>query len=92
MAVKGTATLDFGAAPGTNYIVTTVTGQTGILSGSVASAYLMAESTADHNTYEHSIVPIMLRCGNVVASTGFDIIATSELRLTGTFTVNWIWA
>lgn len=92
MANKGTATIDFGAAPGTNYIVTTVTGQTTILSGSVADAYLMANATADHNAYEHSIVPITLRCGNIVASTGFDIIATSEFRLTGTFTVNWIWA
>ena len=92
MANKGTAVLNFGSAPGTNYVITTVTGETSILSGSVAEAYLMAQSTATHNSYEHSIVPITLRCGNVVASTGFDIIASSEFRLTGTFTVNWVWA
>lgn len=92
MANKGTADIDFGSAPGTNYVVTTVTGETSILSGSVVEAYLMASTTATHNSYEHSIVPITLRCGNVVASTGFDIVASSEFRLTGTFTVQWVWA
>lgn len=92
MANKGTAVLNFGSAPGTNYVVTTVTGETSILADSVAEAYLMAASTATHNSYEHSIVPITIRCGNVVAGTGFDIIASSELRLSGTFTVQWVWA
>jgi hypothetical protein len=92
MANKGSTTIDFGSAPGTNYIVVTITGETSILSGSVADAFIMASDTATHNSYEHSIVPITLRCGNVVAGSGFDIVATSELRLTGTFTVQWVWA
>lgn len=92
MANKGTAILNFGSAPGTNMVITTVTGEAGILSGSAADAFIMANSTATHNSYEHSIVPIILRCGNIIPGIGFDIIATSELRLTGTFLVNWVWA
>jgi len=85
----GTATLDFGSAPGTNMVTTTITGQTGILSGSTISAWLMAEATATHNAYEHMIVPLRITCGNIVAGVGFDIVAVSDLRLTGTFTCRW---
>lgn len=88
----GTATLNFGAAPGTNVATVTVTGQTGILSGSKVEAWLMGDSTASHNAYEHLIVPLVVRCGNIVAGTGFDIVASSDLRLTGTFSVHWTWA
>lgn len=87
----GTATLNFGSAPGTNVVVSTVTGQSAITSGSKVEAFLMGDSTATHNAYEHFIVPLVLRCGNIVAGTGFDIYASSDLRLTGTFTVNWVW-
>lgn len=89
-ATYGTATLDFGSAPGTNMVTTTVTGQTSILAGSTLSAWLMAEATASHNAYEHMIVPIRLTCGNIVAGTGFDIVAQSDWRLTGTFTCRWM--
>lgn len=93
MGAKGTIDIDFGSAPGTNYIVTSVTGQTEISSvTSAADAFLMADSTASHNSYEHSIAPIQLVCGNIVTGTGFDIIATSEHRLTGVFKVHWVWA
>ena len=91
MGATGTAILDFGSAPGTNFVTTTVTGQGSILSGSNVEAFMMADSTATHNSYEHSIVPFVLRCGNIVAGTGFDILASSELRLTGTFSVRWVW-
>ena len=85
----GTATLDFGSVPGTHLVTTTITGQTGILSGSTISAWLMAEATATHNAYEHMIVPLRITCGNIVAGVGFDIVAVSNLRLTGTFTCRW---
>jgi hypothetical protein len=49
----------------------------------------MASSTATHNAYEHSILPITLTCGNIVAGVGFDIYASSTLRLDGTFSVIW---
>lgn len=87
----GTATLDFGAAPGSNVATVMVTGQTDIVSGSQATAELMGDTTADHNAYEHLIVPLTVRCGDIVAGTGFTITASSEWRLTGTFKVRWSW-
>lgn len=94
MGATGTAVLNFGAAPGTNTATVTVTGQTGLLSGSHIEAWLQAaaaDATAEHNAYEHALVPLTPRAMNVVAGTGFDIFATTEWRLTGTFTVHWVW-
>jgi hypothetical protein len=88
----GTATLTFGAAPGTNYVSVAVTGQTGIGVSSHAEAFLMASTTATHNEIEHLLSGIRLTCGNIVAGTGFTIYAFTELRLTGTFSVHWVWA
>jgi hypothetical protein len=92
MGAQGTATLNFGAAPGTNYVSVAVTGQVSIVSGaSLAEAWMMASSTGDHNAIEHSIIPIKLTCGDIVTGTGFTIYAFTELRLTGTFSVQWVW-
>ena len=88
---RGTSILDFGNSPGTNLAETTITGQVGILSTSFVQAFLMASSTSSHNSYEHSIVPLVIRCGNIITNTSFDIIASSDLRLSGTFLVNWSW-
>ena len=87
----GTAVINFGSAPGTNVVTATVTGQTGIVAGSQVQAFMMAEPTATHNAYEHTIAPIRLICGNISAGAGFDIIASTDLRLTGTFNVRWNW-
>lgn len=91
----GTVNIDFGAAPGTNYIETVVSGQTGIAAGSHVEAFMMGDATAGatgHNAYEHTIAPIMLRCGGIVAGTSFVIYANcGELRLNGIFTVHWVW-
>ena len=89
---QGSATLDFGAAPGGTTAKVAVTGQAAILSGSDVEAYLMGDATASHNADEHLFVPMTIRVGTVVAATGFTIYATSDLRLTGTFTVRWVWA
>lgn len=92
MGATGTATLDFGAAPGRNDATVTVTGQTGILTGSHVEAWIMGtDSTAAHNAYEHAMVPMITRATNLVAGTGFDIFASCEWLLTGTFTVHWVW-
>jgi hypothetical protein len=92
MATAGIATLDFGGVPGTNRVTSTVTGQAGILSDSHIEAWLMGATTATHNAYEHTFVPMDLRCSNIVAGTGFDIIATTNLRLNGTFICHWVWS
>lgn len=87
----GTATINFGVAPGTNLVSVAVTGQTAIASGSHAEAFFMGDTTADHNADEHQFADIKLVCGSIVAGTGFTIFASTQLRLTGTFTVHWVW-
>lgn len=88
----GTATLNFGATPGTNLTTVTVTGQTGIASDTTVSLSVAGnDSTADHNAYEHSIVPLTLSCSAIVVGTSFTITASSDWRLTGTFKVRWTW-
>lgn len=91
----GTATLDFGAAPGTNVVTATVTGQTGITTTSHVEAWIIGDATADHNAYEHlHIFPqrIGLACGDLVLDTGFTIYAETELRLTGDVSVHYVWS
>ena len=86
----GTATIDFGT--GNNIATTTITGQGAIVSGSNVEAFLMGDTSADHTTYEHSMVPMRLVCGNIVGGTGFDIVATCvTMPLTGQWTVRWVW-
>lgn len=93
MAITGTAILNFGSAPGTNYVTTTVTGQSAIVSGSNVEAFMMGNDfTSDHNVIEHQLVPMTIRCGNIVGGSGFDISVASEYRLTGTFNIRWVWA
>lgn len=88
----GTATVDFGAAPGGNYAFADIDDQADIQSTSHAEAWMMAESSADHNATEHMIAPIKLTCGDVTPSVGFRVHAVCEWRLTGTFKVRWVWA
>jgi hypothetical protein len=73
-------------------VTTTVSGQTGIKSTSAVLAFMMGEATDDHNAYEHMLAPIRLTCGNIVPGEGFDIVAVTDHRLTGTFNVRWSWA
>jgi hypothetical protein len=88
----GAATVDFGSAPGSNFATATVTGQTAILDTSSVDAFLMAEATADHNAYEHIIVPLQVIASDIVPGVGFTVNAVSELRLSGRFSVRWSWA
>jgi hypothetical protein len=94
MGAQGTATIDFGLAPGTNIVSVAVTGQATIASNSFAEAFFQGnDSTASHNAYEHMIAPqaITLSCSNFIAGTGFTINAITQLRVDGTFTVRWVW-
>lgn len=88
---SGSAVLDFGATPGTNYVTLDITGQTTIAGTSKIKVYKNIQSTATHNVEEHQIVPLELTAGNIVAGTGFTIYALSDLRLDGTFNVYWEW-
>lgn len=73
-----------------------VTGQSGIVSGSNAEAFLMGDSVADpngHSADEHLIENLVIRCGSVIAGVGFTIYAFCALGTTqGKFQVRWVWA
>lgn len=69
----GTATLDFGAFPGASDTSIAVTGQTGIVAGSIVQAWLRPVDTADHLADEHLVETLRIEVGNIVAGTGFTI-------------------
>lgn len=93
MGDTGSATLNFGAAPGSSYATVDVTGQAGITGTSKVEAFLMSETSTDHNTIEHQLFAryFGITCGNIVAGTGFTVYAVTDLRLTGAVKVNWVW-
>lgn len=91
----GTATIDFGAAPGANEASVAVTGQATILATSKADAYVMADDTSpDHTAADHRYLETFasLSCGTPTAATGFTIHARSHHKLTGQWSVRWVWA
>ena len=73
MSGSGTTTIYFGAFPGKTDATVTVTGQAGILSGSLVEAWVVPNATADHSADEHWVDPPDVKAGNVVAGTGFTI-------------------
>lgn len=82
MGAQGTATLDFGAFPGASDASVAVTGQSGIVSGSLVEAWLRPAATVDHSADEHMLETIKVFAGNIVAGTGFTIYGfnTSQLN------------
>jgi hypothetical protein len=95
MSNQGTATIDFGAWPGSNEASATVAGQADIEATSGVEAWFMGDDTsADHTAADHRYAPcfIHLTCGSIVAGTGFTIFARSTEKMTGTWSVRWVWA
>lgn len=89
----GTATLDFGATPGTNIAEVAVTGQAGLVATDHVEVFMMGtDSTATHNAYEHKVVPMRLTISSITAGVGFMITGVTDYRLDGTFKVRWVWA
>lgn len=76
-------------APGTNTASTTVTGLTAFTDTDTVQAWLMADSTADHDALAHALVPVRLRVRAPITGTGFTIDAVSEHRLRGAFKVRY---
>ena len=90
----GTATIDFGAHPGSNEASVTVTGQAAILATSKAEAFGMGDDTSlDHTAGDHRYLQTFaaLSCGTPTAATGFTIYARSHEKLTGRFSLRWVW-
>jgi hypothetical protein len=78
----GTATLDFGAFPGKSDASVAVTGQTGIVSGSLVEAWIRPEATSDHTADEHMLETLKVFAHTIVAGIGFTISGfnTSEIN------------
>ena len=92
---QGTATINFGAFPGSNEASIAVTGQGSIGATSKVEAYMMADdTTADHTASDHRYAAALmgLTCGTPTAATGFTIYARSTEKLQGTFALRWVWA
>lgn len=90
----GTATINFGAHPGSNEASVVVTGIAAIGAGAKAEAFFMRSTSADHTANDHSYAALFtgLSCGDVVAATGFTIYARGTEKLSGQFTLNFVWA
>ena len=91
----GTATLNFGAHPGVNEASVAVTGQGAISATSKVEAWVMADDTSsNHTASDHRYFAALagLTCGTPTAATGFTIYARSTEKLSGQFTVRWVWA
>ena len=90
----GSIEIDFGGHPGANETSVGITGLAGITPAAFCEAWFMGNtSTADHTTADHAYAPtfIGLTCGNIVAGTGFTINARSHHKMTGKFSVSYVW-
>jgi hypothetical protein len=69
----GTATIDFGAFPGSSHATVAVTGQAAIVADSVVQAWIRPVATADHSADEHMLETLKVHAANIVAGTGFTV-------------------
>ena len=97
MSANGTTTISFGAFPGATDATVVITGQTGIVAGSLVGAWIRPVATADHSIDEHRVENIEVIADTIVAGTGFTIFGCSRseygasTRLYGSWTVAWAW-
>ena len=91
----GTATINFGSGQGSNEATVVVTGLSTISATSKAEAYVMADDTStNHTANDHRYFGTLahLTCGTPTAGTGFIIYARSVHKLTGTWSLRYVWA
>jgi hypothetical protein len=101
MSASGTATLNFGSFPGASDASLAITGQAGILAGSLVEAWLFPAATADHSADEHLAESIEIMVGAIVPGTGFTIFGFNfnplsdpkglATLLYGQWSVAWVW-
>jgi hypothetical protein len=92
---QGTATVDFGGFPGSNEASVSVTGQGSIGAGSKVEAFIMGDDTStSHSANDHRYLGCYCNftCGTPTAGVGFTIYARSLEKVTGDWTVRWVWA
>ena len=73
MATTGTTILDFGAFPGQSDASVVVTGQAGIVAGSLVEAWIRPVDTADHSADEHMVETLKVFACEIVPGVGFTI-------------------
>ena len=81
MGAQGSTTINFGAFPGKSDASVVVTGQTGIVAGSLVEAWLRLADSADHLADEHWVETIRVAAGAIVAGTGFTIYARNGSQI-----------
>lgn len=81
MGAQGTTTINFGAFPGSSDTSVVITGQAGIVAGSLVEAWVRLVATADHSADEHMVETIKIFAGNIVAGTGFTIYGLNSSQL-----------
>ena len=98
MGAQGSTTIDFGDAPlKQTQASVVVTGQAGIIAGSLVEAWIMPVALAGangHSEDEHMIenLKVTVPVSTIVAGTGFTIQGECTLGTTnGKFTVKWVW-
>jgi hypothetical protein len=93
VGATGTTDLDFGAHPGAMDASVAVTGQAGIVAGSLAEAWIRPVASADHSADEHMVEQLDVFATSIVAGTGFTIrgFATGRHRIYGRWTMAWAW-
>lgn len=74
MGDRGTAVLDFGAFPGKSDTSVAVTGQSGIVSGSLVEAWIRPVDSVDHSADEHRTETVKVMAGDILAGAGFTIL------------------
>ena len=89
---EGPAEVDFTLTPSTDAQVD-ITMQSGIFSGSVIKAWLVAVPTVDHDIADHLSADITVMPGSIVDDTGFTVYAHSNSGpLTGKYSIQWQWS
>jgi hypothetical protein len=90
----GTAIVDFGTQPASDAQLV-ITGQGGILAGSLVEAWLNYAATVDHTADEHRVEEFQIVAGgnSIVPGVGFTIYMTSEGPggAFGHWSVSWVW-
>lgn len=91
MATQGTATIDFGAAPG-NTNASVAVSSPAITGTQLTSAWIAPADTADHNVEEHVVEEIEVYAGPAQAGVGFTIYAVCRVgRAYGQFNIGWVY-
>jgi hypothetical protein len=106
MGAQGTATLNFGAFPGSSEASIAVTGQAALLAGSLIEAWRMPVATADKTIDEQAIERLRVIATDIIAGTGFIIRGYDDAspafklpqgdqaqnqRIYGQYNIGWAW-